>query len=76
MTKTITVAAIVGALSLATVPALTSAAFAQGAAPEPPKGAQPMDNPSSGSMEKGGSTEKGAMMKKSSKHMKKHKKSM
>lgn len=75
MLKRFTAAAIVGAMSLATVPALTSAAFAQTAAPEPPQGAQPMDNPGSGSMEKSDGMKKKSSMKKSSmKKMKKSKK--
>ena len=78
MTKKKTFAALALTLSLAGMPALTSAAFAQGA-PEPMKGADPIDKGADqGGMDKGG-MDKGAMPKKTMSKksmMKKHKKAM
>ena len=78
MTKTLTTAALVGAIALASMPVLSSSAFAQAAGgPEPMQGAQPMDNAGGGgSMEKSGGAMQKKSMKKGSMKKMKHKKSM
>ena len=77
MKKTLTVAAFVGAVVMASVPAQIGSAYAQAAAgPEPMQGAQPMDNPGAGgAMEKSDGKMSKKPMKHSAKKMK-HKKAM
>lgn len=79
MLKKMSAIALSGALALAPVTMVASIAHAQSAAPEPPQGATPSDNPGGGSSasESSGSMSSGSMSSGSGKmsskhHMKKH----